>query len=116
MKENCSCTDCDCEDIDRCETIYAGVFAVPIGADKYAETTCIGTDPETNRVRSTTEHHLNAVPDLVRMCDGVSEDKGWKYRLLKFTKDGIEELDPAHYRDGGEQFMWSAAMPSTKLH
>jgi hypothetical protein len=45
------------------------------------------------------EHELGAVPHLVTLCDEIATYEGFPWRLLKFDKDGIHELDKDEYRD-----------------
>ena len=92
--------------IDRVVEIYVAVFPVQIsGETAMAETVLAGfqKDPDRpgmNRVRATIETHLSAVPDLVLMCDEIvkQHEDVESYRLLKFDKEGIHELNPADYR------------------
>ena len=91
--------------ISRIREIYVAVFPVPISEDREAETVLAGylTDPEnpyTYRVQATVETEIGAVSDLVKMCDQIlklqAEIKS--YRLLKFDKKGVHELDPNDFR------------------
>ena len=46
------------------------------------------------------ETHVNAVPDLVALCDEIlnEQEEIESYRLLKFDKDGIHILSPDDFR------------------
>lgn len=93
--------------IEQVMEIYVAVFPVPVlGEPIQAETILAGQqeDPDNPgqvRVRATVETHLAAVPDLVAMCNKIVEqtEEIDSYRLLKFDKDGIHELDPADFQD-----------------
>ena len=93
--------------IERVKEIYVAVFPVPVfGGPAKAETILAGqqldpNNPSQRRVRATVETYFAAVPDLVALCDKIVEQtKGLEsYRLLKFDKDGIHELDPVEFRD-----------------
>lgn len=69
------------------ETILAGFQAAPDRASMSV-------------VRATVETRLDAVQDLVALCDEiVNEQKEVEsYRLLKFDKDGIHILNPDDFR------------------
>ena len=92
--------------IDRVVEIYVAVFPVQIfGEAAMAETVLAGfqKDPDRpgmSRVRATVETHLSAVPDLVLMCDEIvkQQNEAESYRLLKFDKEGIHELNPDDFR------------------
>ena len=87
--------------------IYVAVFPVPMsGETSMAETILAGYQKDTDnfgriRVRATVETRISAVPDLVAMCDKIvaEQEALASYRLLKFDKVGIHELDPADFRE-----------------
>jgi len=76
--------------------LYVGAFTLPHG-----ETIISGiyADGEYQFAQATVEHTLNAVPSLIRLCNKIQEEKGWSWRLLKFSRDGINELDKQIYQD-----------------
>jgi hypothetical protein len=93
--------------IERVGEIYVTVFPIQVpGEPLKAETILAGQqkdphNPGRARVMATVETHLSAVPDLVALSDKIvaqTEDIE-SYRLLKFDKDGIHELDPADFQD-----------------
>jgi hypothetical protein len=87
--------------------IYVAVFPVQaFGETLKAETILAGHQPDPvhpgqTRVRATVETHIAAVPDLVALCDKIVEqtEEIDSYRLLKFDNQGIQELDPADFRN-----------------
>lgn len=93
--------------IEKIKEIYVAVFAVQVpGENLMAETILAGfqkdpDEPDQIRVRVTVETHISAVPDLVGMCDQIIEQKEGieSYRLLKFDKKGIHELNPVDFRE-----------------
>ncbi len=101
--------------IDRVTEIYVGVFMVHVfGETVKTETILAGFQkdpdkPELARARATVETHLAAVPDLVAMCDQIvaQQEEIESYRLLKFDKEGIHELNPIDFRNL-EQFSFRA--------
>ena len=92
--------------INRVSELYVAVFPVQVfGESMKVETILAGfqKDPDRSgmsRVRATIETHPSAVPDLVLMCDQVvrQHEDVESYRLLKFDKEGIHELNPDDYR------------------
>lgn len=82
--------------IERITELYAGVFTVPLGGDLKAENIVIGI--RYGVAQATVEHHVGAVPSMINLCDEISSDKGWKWRLLRFSKEGMQELNPDDYR------------------
>jgi len=92
--------------VDRITEIYVVVFPVEVfGETAKVETIFAGfqADPDTpgmSRARATVETHLSAVPDMVVMCDEIvaQQEEVESYRLLKFDKEGIHELDPEDFR------------------
>lgn len=87
--------------------LYVAVFPVKVpGENRMAETILAGfqqdpDEPGQIRVRATVETHISALPDLVVMCDKIVEQQQGidSYRLLKFDKKGIHELNPADFRE-----------------
>ena len=94
------------ETVARVTEIYVAVFTVEVFSDDLkAETILAGfqndpDNPKLSRARATIETQISAVPDLVAMCDEiVKQQKGIEtYRLLKFDKKGIHELNPDDFR------------------
>jgi len=92
--------------IDRVSKIYVAVFPIQVfGETVKTETILAGLrkDPDRpglSRARATIETHLSAVSDLVRMCDEIvaQQEEIESYRLLKFDKEGIHELNPDDFR------------------
>ena len=92
--------------IDRVSEIYVAVFPVRLfGETVKSETILAGFQkdpdrPAISRVRATVETHFSAVSDLVLMCDEIvkQQEEVESYRLLKFDKEGINELDPDDFR------------------
>ncbi len=91
--------------IERVTEIYVAVFPIPISEDQMAETILAGFQGDSNRanmsvVRATVETRLDAVQDLVALCDEIVNDQKEveSYRLLKFDKDGIHVLNPDDFR------------------
>jgi hypothetical protein len=91
--------------IERVTEIYVAVFPIPISEDRMAETILAGFQGDPNRanmsvVRATVETRLDAVQDLVALCDEIINEQREieSYRLLKFDKDGIHILDPDDFR------------------
>lgn len=93
--------------IEWVKEIYVAVFPVQVlDQPVKAETILAGQQqdpryPGRARVRATVETNLAAVPDLVALCNQIVEQTEGigSYRLLKFDKDGIHELDPADFQD-----------------
>ena len=90
--------------VTRVTEIYAAVFTVQVD-DLKAETILAGiqndpNNPKMARARATIETQISAVPDLVAMCDEIlRQQEGIEtYRLLKFDKKGIHELNPDDFR------------------
>ena len=69
------------------ETILAGFQADPDRASMSV-------------VRATVETRLDAVQNLVALCDEIVDEQKEveSYRLLKFDKDGIHILNPDDFR------------------
>ena len=97
--------------IERVTEIYVAVFPMPVNSDRMAEVILAGfkKDPENPNmsiVRATVETHVNAVDNLVGLCDEiVNEQKEIEsYRLLKFDQDGIHILNPDDFRTFAQGF------------
>ena len=97
--------------IERVTEIYVAVFPVPINRDRKAEVILAGYQkdpdmPAMSRVRATVETHVEALKDLVELCDEIVSDQREieSYRLLKFDKDGIHTLSPDDYRTFDHQY------------
>lgn len=90
--------------------IYVAVFPVSIaGEPAMAETILAGYRKDQGgkiRVRATVETRRTAVPDMVAMCDRIVADQEplESYRLLKFDKTGVHELDPDDFRGNDSLF------------
>jgi hypothetical protein len=87
--------------IRRVEEVYVAAFKVPVGEGTFAEIIMSGIygDGETMFARSTVEHDSNAVPSLIRFCKEIEEERGLSWRLLKFDREGIHELDKGLYEE-----------------
>ena len=97
--------------IVRVTEIYVAVFPLPISEDQMAETILAGFQGDLSRanmsvVRATVETRLDAVQDLVALCDEIVNDQKEveSYRLLKFDKDGIHVLNPDDFRIFEQRF------------
>jgi len=92
--------------VKRISEVYVAVFTVQLFEDNLkAETILAGFqndpgNPMMARARATIETQISAVPDLVAMCDEIArQQEGIEtYRLLKFDKKGIHELNPEDFR------------------
>lgn len=85
----------------RVEELYVAAFKVPVGEGAFAEIIMSGIygDGKTMFARSTVEHEPNAVPSLIRFCKEIEEEQGLSWRLLKFDREGIHELDKGLYEE-----------------
>jgi hypothetical protein len=107
MKENCNCTDCDCDEPNRIDTIWVGVFQFPGDVN---EVIYAGYNPVTEEARASVEYSEIAIPALVEFCDYIvemlKEKEGIEatYRLLKFSNPA--EMNPLDNR-GAESFVWT---------
>ncbi len=74
--------------------LYAGVFKVPFD-DGYTEAIMCGVyeDGQNMFARSTIEYEPNGLPALIRLCKQIETEKGLSWRLVKFDKDGLHEMD-----------------------
>jgi hypothetical protein len=97
--------------IERVTEIYVAVFPVPVSDDRMAEVILAGLkkDPENSNmsiVRATVETHVDAVDNLVALCDEIVHEQKEieSYRLLKFDQDGIHILNPDDFRTFEERF------------
>ncbi len=91
--------------IERVTEIYVAVFPMPVSDDRIAETILAGfkKDPENPNmsiVRATVETHVNAIDNLVALCDEIviEQKEIESYRLLKFDQHGIHILNPGDFR------------------
>jgi len=98
--------DKDKKKIERITEIYVAVFPVRFNEDQSAEVVLAGVKkdpdwPNMSQVRATVETVVNAVPDLVTLCDEIVDEQQEieSYRLLKFDKDGVHILSPDDYRN-----------------
>ena len=98
--------------IERVTEIYVALFPVPVGDDRRAEVILAGckSDPDRpnmSQIRATVETHVNAVGTLVALCDEIVDEQEEieSYRLLKFDKDGIHDLNPDDFRTFEQKFM-----------
>ena len=101
--------DEDGNKIERVTEIYVAVFPMRFKEDQMAEVILAGFKkdpnwPNMSQVRATVETHVNAVPDLVELCDEIVDEQEEieSYRLLKFDKYGIHVLSPDEFRNPGE--------------
>ena len=101
--------DEDEKKIERVTEIYVAVFPVRFNDDQMAEVILAGIKkdpdwPNMSQVRATVETHVNALPDLVALCDEIVDEQEEieSYRLLKFDKDGIHILRPDNFRNRGD--------------
>ena len=83
------------------EVLYVAAFKVPVGDGSFAEMIMSGiyTDGETMFARSSVEHDPNAVPSLIRFCKEIEQERGLSWRLLKFDREGVHELDKGLYEE-----------------
>ncbi|MBC2717583.1 MAG: hypothetical protein HF978_19945 [Desulfobacteraceae bacterium] len=91
--------------------IYAAVFPVPVSKNLMTEVILAGykRDPDLPKmlqIKATVETHVNAVPDLIALCDEIVDEQGEieSYRLLKFDKEGIHILNPDDFRTLEQKF------------
>ena len=91
--------------IARVTEVYVAVFPCTVSEDRMAEVILAGYQkdparPHMSIVRATVETHVDAVPQLVALCDEIIEEQEEvnSYRLLKFDKDGIHILSPEIFR------------------
>ena len=101
--------DKDKDRIEDVTEIYVAVFPVRFNDDQKAEVILAGLKkdpdwPNMSQVRATVETHVNAVPDLVALCDEIVDEQEEieSYRLLKFDKNGIHILSPDDFRYPGD--------------
>ena len=98
--------DKDENKIAQVTEIYVAVFPVRFNEDQMAEVVLAGVKkdpdwPNMSQVRATVETVVNAVPDLVTLCDEIVDEQQEieSYRLLKFDRDGMHILSPDDYRN-----------------
>lgn len=99
-------TDEDSHNLERVTELYVAVFPVKFNDDLKVEVILSGfikdpRYPNASQVRATVETHINAVPDLVSLCDKIVYEQAEieSYRLLKFDKDGVHILNTNDFRD-----------------
>ena len=97
--------DDDEDTIERVKEVYVAVFPVPFIEHRKVEVILAGfrsdpTRPNMSQVRATVETNVNAVQDLVALCDEIVDEQEEieSYRLLKFDQDGIHILRPEDFR------------------
>ena len=97
--------DEDQDAIERVKEVYVAVFPVPFIEHRKVEVILAGfrsdpTRPNMSQVRATVETNVNAVQDLVALCDEIVDEQEEieSYRLLKFDQDGIHILRPDDFR------------------
>ena len=97
--------DKDKSKIEPVTEIYVAVFPVWFNNDQMTEVVLAGFKkdpnwPDMSQVRATVETHVNAVPDLVALCDEIVDEQEEieSYRLLKFDRDGVHTLNPDDFR------------------
>lgn len=83
------------------EELYVAAFTMPVGRNEFAEVIMSGIygNGQTMIARSTVEHDLKAVPSLIRLCKEIEQEHGLSWRLLKFDRSGIHELDRTLYEE-----------------
>ena len=83
------------------EELYVAAFKVPVGEGSFAEMIMSGiyADGEMMFARSSVEHDPNAVPSLIRFCKEIEQERGLSWRLLKFDRKGVHELDKGLYEE-----------------
>jgi hypothetical protein len=113
--------DKDEKKVERVTEIYVAVFPVRFNDDQMAEVILAGFKkdpdwPNMSQVRATVETHMNAVPDLVALCDEIlnEQEEIESYRLLKFDKDGIHILSPDDFRYSGDFRTFEQRFTSTE--
>jgi len=91
--------------IERVTEIYVAVFPMPVSDNRKAEVILAGfkknpENPNMSIVRATIETHVNAVDNLVALCDEIVDEQEEieSFRLLKFDQDGIHILNPDDFR------------------
>ena len=91
--------------IERVTEIYVAVFPMLVSDNRMAEVILAGfkkdpENPNTSIVRATVETHINAVDNLVTLCDEIVDEQKEmvSYRLLKFDQYGIHSLNPDNFR------------------
>ncbi len=91
--------------INRVQVFYAAVFPVPVSEDWMEEAILAGfrkdpNMPDRTLFQATVVTHVEAIPELVKLCDDILEEQKEvkSYRLLKFDKDGIHNLNPDDFR------------------
>jgi len=97
--------------IERVTEIYVAVFPMPVSDNRMAEVILAGfkkdpKNPNTSIVRATVETHVNAVDNLVALCDEIVDEQKEteSYRLLKFDQYGIHILNPDDFRTFEHRF------------
>ncbi len=97
--------------IERVTEIYIAVFPMPVSDNRMAEVILAGfkkdsENPNTSIVRATVETQVNAVDNLVALCDEIVDEQKEivSYRLLKFDQDGIHTLNPDDFRTFDQGF------------
>jgi hypothetical protein len=90
---------------ERVTEVYVAVFPVTISEDRMTEVILAGYQrdpdrPQMMQVRATVETRVEAVNDLIELCDEIVDEQKetTSYRLLKFDKDGIHILSPDDFR------------------
>ena len=88
-------------EIEKIEVLYAAAFQVPVGDGSFTEVIMSGIyeDQGVTYAQATVESDGRALPSLIRLCQEIEFQKGLSWRLLKFSKDGIKELDKELYKE-----------------
>lgn len=98
----------EAEPVQRVGEIFVGLVTIDLGDGVFAENVIIGRTPE-GLLQASVETQPGAVGAVIRICEnavaeatmlGGEEIKGW--RLVRFSADGMEEVDPDDYRYYGD--------------
>lgn len=94
------------ERIAQVEEIFVAVFPAKLNDHQSIEVILAGYErdpdhPDMLLIRATVETYVEALPELVALCDKIVEDQEEieTYRLLKFDRNGIHELHQEDYRE-----------------
>jgi len=100
--------------VERVTAIYVAVFPVPVSEDMKTEVILAGyrkdpNMPNMSQIRATVETHIEAVKDLIELCDEIvdEQDEIDSYRLLKFDQDGMHVLSPDDFRTFEQKYATS---------
>lgn len=86
------------KEIQEVTEIYVGLVMVDLGGGVWAETPMIGKRPD-GYMQASLETQPGAVGAVIQLCEHALDSPECKsYRLVKFDKDGMHELNPEDYR------------------